>query len=46
MKKVTAILSALIISAFLTMCKPSDYYTVTPDGWHMHSNVPVDTLKK
>jgi hypothetical protein len=45
MKKITAILAAITISICLTMCKPTDTYIVTEDGWHIH-NVPIDTNLK
>jgi preprotein translocase subunit SecG len=46
MKKITAVLAVIFLISVLAMCKITDVYTVTPDGWHMHDNVPVDTNLK
>jgi hypothetical protein len=33
---------ALIIM-LMSSCKGGDYVVTTPDGWRIHSNVPIDS---
>lgn len=39
--KLFAVFALIVFYAY--SCKTTDYYTITPDGWHIHSNVPVDS---
>jgi len=39
--KLFAVLALITLYAY--SCKTTDKYTVTEDGWHIHSNVPIDS---
>ena len=49
MKKQIVMLIWIFILAFaaymMSGCKTKDVVTYTYDGWKIHSNIPVDTLK-